>query len=138
MTLKTQPTGAPVDVFLQQIKDKQMKADCETLCHMLEDITACKPVMWGKDIVGFGSYHYKYQSGKEGDWFLTGFSPRKKHISIYVMDGFDHYDKYLEKLGKVKTSVSCLSVYRLSDINNSTLAQMIAESVTSLRIRYEA
>ncbi len=136
MTLKTQPTRASVTKFLNNIPDPQKKEDCKTLCKMMETITQTKPVMWGDSIVGFGSYHYKYQSGREGDWFLTGFSPRKQNLTIYVMNGFDHYEDYLEKLGKVKSSVSCLYLKKLDDVDNKVLKKMLTDSVNYLQKRY--
>ena len=93
--------------------------------------------MWGDSIVGFGSYHYKYQSGREGDWFLTGFSPRKQNLTIYIMNGFDHYENYLKKLGKVKSSVSCLYLKKLDDVDTEVLANLVADSVHYLQDQYK-
>ncbi len=85
--------------------------------------------MWGSSIVGFGNYHYKYESGREGDWFLTGFSPRKQNLTLYIMPGFAQYDELMKKLGKHKTGKSCLYIKSLEDINLPTLKQLIQQSV---------
>lgn len=136
--MKMQPSNIPVTRFIAEIQDENKRQSCIELCEMMEKITSAPPVIWGDKIVGFGSYHYKYQSGREGEWFLTGFSPRKNHISIYIMNGFDKYESYLQKLGKVKTSVSCLYVKRLSTIDTSILASLISDSVKQLKKRYNA
>lgn len=136
MTLKMQPTEASVEKFLYSIDDPKKKEDCLTLCEMMEKITNTTAVMWGDSIVGFGSYHYKYQSGREGDWFLTGFSPRKKNISIYIMNGFDHYENYLQQLGKVKSSVSCLYLRALEDVDAVVLRNLIVDSVNAVKSQY--
>ena len=136
MTLKMEPTKASVEKFISHIEDPRKQEDCIALCDMMEKITKTKPVMWGDSIVGFGSYHYKYQSGREGDWFLTGFSPRKQNISIYIMNGFDHYERYLEALGKVKSSVSCLYLRALEDVNAKVLKNLIMDSVKCVKAQY--
>jgi hypothetical protein len=138
MTLKTQPTKSSVPAFLAGIENPEKRKDCQHLCKIMEEITGAKPVMWGESIVGFGSYHYTYKSGREGDWFLTGFSPRKQNLTIYIMNGFDHYEDYLEKLGKVKTSVSCLYIKKLSDVDKNVLHNLIADSVGFLQNRYNS
>src|ERR1051325_3728832 len=97
---KTKPTAASVKEFLNQIPDKERRADCFAIAKIMEEITGSKPKMWGPSIVGFGSYHYKYASGREGDWPVTGFSPRKKDLTLYLMMGFEKYPELMEKLGK--------------------------------------
>ena len=125
---KTQPsTVNPVD-FLQTVDPKRLD-DCMTLMKMMEDITGEKPVMWGPSIVGFGLYHYRYASGREGDFMRCGFSPRKQDLTIYIMSGFKDYGALLQKLGKHKTSVSCLYVKKLADVDVAVLHEIIERSV---------
>ncbi len=95
----------------------------------MKEITGEEPTLWGDSIVGFGRYHYTYESGREGDWFLTGFSPRKQNLTLYIMAGFDDYDDLMNKLGKYKTGKSCLYVKKLQDIDLPILKQLIKQSV---------
>lgn len=127
--LKTKPTDDSVEAFLSSIEDAQRQADCRVILKIMKKITRKKPKMWGGGMVGFGSYHYKYASGREGDWFLTGFSPRKRDLTLYIMSGFSRYEPLLKKLGKYKTGVSCLYLKRLADINIDVLTKLITESV---------
>ena len=126
--LKTRKTNASVKSFLNSIADEQTLADCVTIAEIMEKATQAKPKMWGSSIVGFGSYHYVYASGREGDWMVTGFSPRKQALTIYIMAGFGQYDELLEKLGKVSTGKSCLYIKRLSDVHLPTLKKLISAS----------
>ena len=103
---------------------------------LMKDVTGEPAKMWGPSIIGFGQYHYKYASGREGDWFLTGFSPRKQNLTLYIMAGFDKYGELLEELGKHKTGKSCLYVKTLDDLHMPTLKKLIQQSVTSLRKAY--
>ncbi|MBT5017541.1 DUF1801 domain-containing protein [Planctomicrobium sp.] len=130
---KTQPTDASVEEFLAVIEDDQVREDCLALIDIMQAITKSPPVMWGSSIIGFGTHHYKYASGREGDTPLTGFSPRKKNISLYVMDCLDAKTDLLEKLGKVKHGKSCIYVKRLEDIHLPTLKKMIRQSVKELK-----
>src|SRR5215468_4019989 len=98
--LKTKPTEASVKEFFNRIPDKERRDDCIAIAKMMEEATGEKPKMWGPSIVGFGSFHYKYDSGREGDWLLTGFSPRKKDLTLYIMMGFEKHRELMEKLGK--------------------------------------
>lgn len=95
----------------------------------MQEITQEGPIMWGDSIVGFGSYHYKYASGREAEWLAIGFSPRKQYLTIYIMDGFEKYDGLLEKLGKHKTGKSCLYLNKLEDVNIPVLTELITESL---------
>jgi hypothetical protein len=99
---------------------------------MMEEITGAKPKMWGPSIVGFGSYHFKYDSGREGDWLVTGFSPRKNDLTLYIMMGFEKHRDLMEQLGKHKTAKSCLYIKRLSDIHQPTLKKLIKASIKQL------
>ncbi len=127
--LKTQPTDANVNDFLNTIDDEQKRQECFAILKLLRQTTHMEPRMWGDSIVGFGSYHYKYASGREGDWFLTGFSPRKQNITIYIMSGFDMYPALMDQLGKYKTSQSCLYIKKLGDIDLGVLKTLVQQSV---------
>lgn len=131
--LKTKPTEASVKEFLNQIPDKERRDDCFAIAKLMEEITGDKPKMWGPSIVGFGTYHYKYASGREGDWLETGFSPRKKDLTLYIMMGFDKHPELMERLGKHSVGKSCLYIKRLSDIHLPTLKKLIKSSVKDLR-----
>jgi hypothetical protein len=131
--LKTIPTDQSVEKFLNSIRDPQKQQDCYTLLAMMKEITGVEPKMWGNSIVGFGSYHYRYESGREGDWFLTGFSPRKQNLTIYIMSGFEKQGELLKKLGKHKISKSCLYINRFKDIEQLVLRDLIEESIKILR-----
>lgn len=130
--LKTKPTQASVKEFLNQIPDKERREDCFAVAKIMEEITGDKPKMWGPSIVGFGTYHYKYASGREGDWPVTGFSPRKKDLTLYLMMGFEKHADLMAKLGKHSTGKSCLYIKRLSDIHVPTLKKLIKTSVKDL------
>ncbi|MDH3496741.1 MAG: DUF1801 domain-containing protein [Gemmatimonadota bacterium] len=132
-TLKTTPTTASVTAFLDALKDETRRKDCRTLVRMMKQATKAQPKMWGPSIVGFGTYHYRYDSGREGDWFLTGFSPRKQALTLYIMAGFSRYDALLEKLGTHKTGRSCLYVKKLADVDLAVLQRLIDQSVAHLR-----
>ena len=126
---KTKPTQASVKEFLNQIPDKERREDCFAVAKIMEEITGDKPKMWGPSIVGFGSQHYKYASGREGDWPVAAFSPRKKDLTVYLMVGFDKNQELMQKLGKHSTGKSCLYIKRLSDIHVPTLKKLIKGSV---------
>jgi hypothetical protein len=126
--LKTKPTEQSVEQFLQGVPDEQRRQDCFTMLELMRQITGTDPKLWGSSIVGFGSYHYKYASGHEGDSFLTGFSPRKQNLTLYIMPGFDQYDALMQKLGKHTTGKSCLYIKRLTDIDLPTLRELIQQS----------
>ena len=130
---KTKPTNESVNEFLNKISDEERRADCFAVAKLMEEITGEKPKMWGPSIVGFGSYHYKYESGREGDWPITGFSPRKKDLTLYLMMGFEKHGELMEKLGKHSVGKSCLYINRLSDIDAPTLRKLIKQSVKDLK-----
>ncbi len=130
--LKTTPSKKSVDAFLKTIADDARRQDCLTVMKIMKQATKAEPKMWGDSIVGFGSYHYKYASGREGDWFLTGFSPRKQALTLYIMAGFSRYDTLLRKLGKYKTGKSCLYLKRLADVDLAVLKELIQSSVKHL------
>lgn len=130
---KTRPTKVKVTDFLNKIPDAERREDCFAVAKIMEEITGEKPQMWGPSIVGFGTYHYKYASGREGDWPVAAFSPRKGDLTLYLMPGFENRDELMSKLGKHKTGVSCLYVKRLSDIHIPTLKKLIKASVKDLQ-----
>lgn len=134
--LKTKPTTASVKEFLNQIPEAERREDCIAVAKIMEEITGEKPKMWGPSIVGFGTYRYKYASGREGDWPIAAFSPRKKDLTLYIMAGFDKYDELMQQLGKHSTGKSCLYIKRLSDIHVPTLKKLIKESVKHMRKLY--
>lgn len=130
---KTQATTASVDDYIAAIADELKRKDTQTLLDLLKKITGDTPVLWGDGIIGFGSYHYQYESGREGDMPLIGFSPRKREFAVYIMSGFEQLKAHLNKLGKHKTGKSCLYIKRLSDININTLSELMKESVAIIK-----
>ena len=134
--LKTQVSGASVAAFIAAIDDPQQRADAKKIAALMRAATGSRARMWGTSIVGFGSYHYKYASGREGDWPLLGFSPRKQNLSIYIMAGFAGSRTLLAKLGKHKTGKSCLYIRRLDDVDTAVLKQLIDASVRHMRATY--
>ena len=133
--LKTQRSDNSVAAFLSAVEHPQRKADAHVLLELMQRVTGEPPTMWGSSIVGFGSYHYRYASGQEGDWPITGFSPRKAATTVYIMSGFDRYDELLGKLGKHKTGKSCLYIAKLADVDLKVLEKLVAESVKVMRSR---
>jgi len=131
--LKTKRNEASVDDFLNAIKDEQVREDCRTIADIMEKATKAKPQMWGSSIVGFGSHHYKYASGREGDWMLIAFSPRKQNITLYIYGGFEGYDELMAQLGKHSCGKSCVYIKRLSDVHLPTLKKLINASVNHMR-----
>ena len=129
MALKTQPTEADVEAFLDAIPDAQKREDSRAVCRLLGEVTGQPPVMWGTSIVGFGTYHYKSPAtGREGDWMALGFAPRKQAVTLYLMDGFGDYEELRARLGKHSTGKSCLHVKRLADVDVDVLREMLTRS----------
>ena len=127
--LKTKPNDQDVEAFLNSVEDEQRRRACFAIKEIMEQVTGAEAKMWGDSIVGFGSYHYKYASGREGEWMLTGFSPRKRNLTLYIMSGFDEYDALLDDLGKYKTGKSCLYINKLEDIDLGVLTDLVQQSV---------
>ena len=125
---KTLPTAASVADFLAAVPNARRREDGKILLEMMRDITGIEPQMWGPSIIGFGSYHYKYESGREGDMPMIGFSPRSRSLSLYIMDGFDDHDELLSRLGKHRKGASCLYVNKLADVDTAILRQLITRS----------
>ncbi len=134
--LKTKRNDASVDAFLDGIENEKRREDCRAVMTIMQQVTGAKPVMWGDSIIGFGKYHYKYESGREGDWFLAGLSPRKQNLTLYIMAGFESQDELMAKLGKYKTGKSCLYINKLEDIHLPTLKRLIRKSVEHTAQRY--
>jgi hypothetical protein len=134
--LKTQKNDVSVASFLDSIEDEQKRKDSITVHKLMEEITGEKGFMWGTSIAGYGTYHYKYASGREGDWMATGFSPRKNALTLYIMSGFSRCDFLMQKLGKFKTGKSCLYVKKLEDIDLEVLKELITESVKYITTTY--
>lgn len=127
--LKTKRNENSVKAFLQSVKDVQMREDCNTVSELMASITKAEPKMWGTSMVGFGAYHYKYESGREGDWFLCGFSPRKQALTLYITGGLEQHPELLAKLGKHKIGKSCLYIKRLEDIDLKILKTLIQKGI---------
>ncbi|HVS14755.1 MAG TPA: DUF1801 domain-containing protein [Thermoanaerobaculia bacterium] len=134
--LETRETDASVEAFLDAIADPARQEDCRQVLELMREVAGEPPKMWGSSIVGFGSYHYRYESGREGDWFLCGFSPRKQSLTLYLMDGFSGYPELMAKLGKHKTGRSCLYVNRLDDLDREVLRRLVERSVAAMRARH--
>ncbi|TFG66138.1 MAG: DUF1801 domain-containing protein [Gemmatimonadales bacterium] len=126
---KTKPTGASVDEFLASVENDRRRSDALVVCKLMKDLTGKKPVMWGPTMVGFGTYHYKYESGREGDWFVAGFAPRKANLVLYIMSGFKGHAALLAALGKHKTGGCCLYINKLEDVDMDVLRELIHRSV---------
>jgi hypothetical protein len=131
--LKTQPNKKSVEDFLNGVENDTKRQDSFTVLEMMKAATGEEPIMWGDSIVGFGTYRYKYASGKAAEWFLTGFSPRVQNLTLYIMDGFEEYDDLLGKLGKHSTGKSCLYVRRLENVDLDVLKEMIEKSVAHMQ-----
>lgn len=132
---KTKPTDQSVDSFIKKIPDPQTREDCFTIARLMKEATRSEPCMWGSSIVGFGITKIKYAGGREGDWPLICFSPRKQNLTLYGMTGFDGHAEFLQKLGKHSVSKGCLHIKRLSDIDVPTLKKLIRESVKQKKRR---
>jgi hypothetical protein len=129
--LKTKPNSGNVEAFLESVDDEKKKADSIEILSIMKEVTGEEPKMWGDSIVGFGSYHYKYASGREGDWFIAGFSPRKQNITLYLMCDISILEDQLQVLGKYKTGKSCLYIKKLEDVDREVLKEMIRKTMRS-------
>jgi hypothetical protein len=131
--LKTKRTDASVDAYLDAIPDEGRRQDCRTVIDIMRKATKAEPKMWGPGIVGFGDFRYKYESGRELDWFYTGFASRKQDLTLYIMPGFARYEALMGKLGKHRTGKSCLYIKRLADVDVKVLAELVSSSVGHMR-----
>jgi hypothetical protein len=126
---KTQPNQSSVIDYLNSVENEKRRADSFSILELMQEVTGEEPLMWGDSIVGFGTYRYQYASGRKGEWFLTGFAPRKQNLTLYIMSGFSNYEQLLAQLGKYKTGKSCLYINKLEDVNLDVLRKLIKESV---------
>jgi hypothetical protein len=131
--LKTKANQQSINAYLNTIEPQKKREDSFAILALMQEVSGEEPQMWGDKIVGFGHYQYKYASGREGEWFLAGFAPRKQNLTLYIMSGFDGYDELLSKLGKHSTGKSCLYIKKLEDIDPSILRQLIAQSVAHMK-----
>ncbi len=134
--LKTKPNKGSVTAFMAAIDDSKKRADAKKVAAMMRKATGSRAKMWGSSIVGYGSYHYTYASGREGDWMITGFSPRKQNLTVYIMPGFSSFKPLMKKLGKYKTGKSCLYINKLEDVDEKVLQKLITDSVKLMRKKY--
>jgi hypothetical protein len=136
-TPKTTVNDANVEDFINKVEDEVKRQDSLKLLKLFSKVTGEKPKMWGSSIIGFGSYHYKSEkSRQEGDWMLTGFSPRKQNLTLYVMPGFDDYHDLLNDLGKHKTSVGCVYINKLADVDLAVLEKLIKRSFAAMKAEH--
>ncbi|MEO8404393.1 MAG: DUF1801 domain-containing protein [Chitinophagaceae bacterium] len=136
--LKTKATEQTVESFIEKIADEKIQKDCHGLIKLMKKATGSKPKMWGSSIIGFGQYHYKYDSGHEGDMCITGFSPRKANLSLYIMGGIKGQEELLKKLGKHKASKGCVYIKKLEDVDLKVLESMVKNAVDYIKKKYPA
>ncbi|WP_127557395.1 DUF1801 domain-containing protein [Saccharospirillum alexandrii] len=136
MANKTQPTSTSIAEFIESLDDERRQAECNQLIDLMREESGEEPVLWGPAIIGFGQYHYRYDSGREGDFMQVGFSPRKQNLSIYIIPGFEPYQTVLERLGKHKLGKSCLYIKRLEDVDTSALRELVRQSLIDMKERY--
>jgi len=134
--VKTRAHDGDVEAFLDSVENERRRDDCRAVMAMMREVTGEEPRLWGSGIIGFGSYHYVYESGREGDWPLTGVSPRKQSLTLYIMPGFDRYESLMARLGKHRTGKSCLYVKTLDDVDGTVLRELVTASVEYMRERY--
>jgi hypothetical protein len=132
---KTQPTKASVAAFIAAVPDAQRREDCKAVARLMQDATGARPVLWGTNIVGFGTYRYRYASGREGEWPVVAFSPRKSDLTLYIMPGFDCFADLLARLGPHRTGKACLYLKRLADVDLAVLRQLIEAGVAAMAPR---
>jgi hypothetical protein len=133
--LKTKPTAESVSAFIEKISDKTRREDCQTVIDIMKDVTKEEPEMWGPSIVGFGRYRYQYAGGRETEWMITGFSPRKGDLTLYIMGGFASFPDLMKRLGKHKTAKSCLYIKKLADVDLKVLKELVKKSVKQMADR---
>ena len=136
--LKTKPLDTSIPEFLEAIPDEQKRKDCKVLVDMMKKATKETPRIWGNAAVGFGSFHYRSERSKqEGDWYLTGFSPRKQNLTIYIMPGFAAYGDLMKKLGKHKTSGGCLHINKLADVDTKVLQELVSRAYKDMKEKFK-
>lgn len=134
--MKTKLNDADPRAFIESVEHRKRREDSLRMLDLMEELTSEPPKMWGNSIVGYGAYHYKYESGREGDLFIVGFSPRKQNLTIYIMPGFERYEELMAQLGKYKTGKSCLYINKLEDVDIQVLKVLITESVNYMKNKY--
>ncbi len=127
--LKTKPTKASVESFLKKVTDDARRQDCQAVTELMKEVTGAPPEMWGPSIVGFGRYRYKYPTGREGEWMLMGFSPRKTDLTLYILPGVHEFQELLPKLGKIKTGKACLYIKKLEDVDLKVLRKILKQAL---------
>ena len=132
--LKTKPNDQSVEDFLNKVPDEKKRQDSFAILELMKQVTGDEAIMWGDSIVGFGTYKYKYATGREGEWPVTGFSPRKQNLTLYIMSGFDEYNDLLNKLGKHSTGKSCLYIKKLEDVDQDVLRELVSKSVEHMEV----
>ena len=130
---KTQANDGDVIAFLNKVESEKKRKDSFAIMEMMEEVTGEKAIMWGNSIIGFGSYQYKYESGREGEWMLIGFSPRKQNITLYIMPGFENYGELLGQLGKYSTGKSCLYIKKTEDVDMEVLRDLVQHSYQHMK-----
>ena len=130
---KTQRNDGDVMAYLESVSNKRRREDSLVVLKIMEEVTGEPAELWGTSIVGFGTYHYKYESGREGDFMITGFAPRKQALTLYIMGGFERHEELLAKLGKHRTGSSCLYINKLADVDMDVLREIVTESVAHMR-----
>ena len=133
---KTKVTAVDPHDFINQVEDQEKRKDSEELVRLMSSVTGKPPKMWGPTIIGFGKYHYKYESGREGEICLTGFSPRKPSLVLYIGPGLED-KKLMSRLGKYKTGKGCLYIKKLADVDRAVLKELVVKSVEEMRKRYD-
>lgn len=135
--LKTKQSDASIDTFLNSVADEKRRTDTEAVCAMISRVTGWQPKMWGASMIGFGAYNYVYESGRKGRWMITGVSPRKAALTVYIMCGFTPFPNLMARIGKYKTGKSCLYIKKLEDIDMAVLEEMVRGSVDVMKERYD-
>ena len=133
---KTKPTKGRVSDFIAAVDNSKRRADAKKVAAMMRRATGKRATMWGDSMVGYGRYSYRYDSGRSGEWMLTGFAPRKQNLAVYIMPGFEPFEKHLAKLGKYRTGRSCLYINKLEDVDEKVLETLITDSIKLMRRRY--
>ena len=134
--LKTKPSDDSVLDFLATIEEEQKRDDSYEIMNMMEEVSGEQPKMWGKSIIGYGTYHYKYASGREGDWMRIAFSPRKQNLTLYLMSGVERHPELLEKIGKYKNGKSCFYIKKLDDVDRDVLKELMIASLEEMEKTY--
>ena len=134
---KTKPTKVSVREFVESVEHDTRRKDAKALLKIFKDVTGMTPQMWGPSLIGYGRYHYKYESGREGESMMTGFSPRKANLVLYIMPGYLDLEEKLSRLGKHKLGKACLYINKLADVDTDVLKEIIAYGVDYMKANYK-